>query len=97
VFSIHRNGRPLAAWANIEVQLFADEPFKKAGGSMPNKPTSVPSGLSSDYSYDANKDQVEILWKCLRCGQLMPRGSQPPEVCPSCGAPKTEFVLLDED
>jgi rubrerythrin len=55
------------------------------------------SGLTPDYRYDANQDQVEILWKCLRCGELMPRGSSPPETCPSCGAPKTEFVLLDED
>jgi rubrerythrin len=61
---------------------------------MTNKPA---SSLSSDYSYDANKDQVEILWKCLRCGELIPRGPQPPAVCPACGAPKTEFVLLDED
>jgi rubrerythrin len=51
----------------------------------------------SNYNYDANKDQVEIVWKCLRCGQLMPRSNQVLEVCPSCGAPKTEFVLLDED
>ena len=64
---------------------------------MSNQPSSAPSGLSPDYRYDANQDQTEILWKCLRCGELMPRGSQPPDFCPSCGAPKTEFVLLDED
>ena len=63
---------------------------------MRTKP-SVKSGLSPGYRYDANQDQTEILWKCLRCGELMPRGSNPPETCPSCGAPKTEFVLVDED
>ena len=64
---------------------------------MPDKMPPNPSGSASDYRYDANRDQVEILWKCLRCGELMPRGSKIPDVCPSCGAPKTEFVLLDED
>ncbi|HEY5039803.1 MAG TPA: hypothetical protein VIJ93_12095 [bacterium] len=64
---------------------------------MPDTPSPKKSGLSSDYRYDANQDQVEILWKYLRFGELMPRGSQPPDKCPSCGAPKTEFVLLDED
>lgn len=64
---------------------------------MPAKPPSGKSGLTPDYHYDANQDEVEILWKCLRCGELMPRGANPPDVCPSCGAPKTEFVLVDED
>ncbi len=63
---------------------------------MPDKPVPPKPG-SSDYRYDANKDQVEIIWKCLRCGELMPRTASVPDVCPSCGAPKTEFVLLDED
>jgi len=63
---------------------------------MADKPLSSKSD-SSDYRYDANQDQVEIIWKCLRCGELMPRASTVPDVCPSCGAPKTEFVLLDED
>lgn len=59
-------------------------------------PTQPPSS-GNNYNYDANKDQVEIVWKCLRCGQLMPRSNKVLDVCPSCGAPKTEFVLLDED
>jgi rubrerythrin len=60
---------------------------------MPDKPQSG----SPEYHYDANQDEVEIVWKCLKCGELMPRGAGVPDVCPSCGAPKTEFVLLDED
>jgi len=64
---------------------------------MRTKVPPSPSGLSPDYRYDADKGQVEILWKCLRCGELMPRGPQPPDTCPSCGARKTEFVLVDED
>jgi rubrerythrin len=63
---------------------------------MPDNPVPPLSG-SPDYRYDANKDQVEIVWKCLRCGQLLEKVSKLPDVCPSCGAPKTEFVLLDED
>lgn len=64
---------------------------------MSAKPRSAKPGLTPDYRYDADHDQVEILWKCLRCGELMPRGSHPPDICPSCGARKTEFVLVDED
>jgi len=50
-----------------------------------------------NYRYDALTDQVELLYKCLRCGELMPRSKGILEVCPNCGAPKEEFVLVDED
>jgi len=64
---------------------------------MTVKPPPSKSASSSDYRYDAINNQTEILWKCLRCGELMPRDLAVPDVCPSCGAPKTEFVLLGED
>ncbi len=64
---------------------------------MTIKPLPAKSGLPPEYRYDANNGQTEILWKCLRCGELMPRGLVVPDICPSCGAPKTEFVLLGED
>ncbi|HEY5038667.1 MAG TPA: hypothetical protein VIJ93_06300 [bacterium] len=64
---------------------------------MPTKPNPSNSSPTGDYRYDALTDQVELLWKCLRCGELMPRRKVIPEICPSCGAPKTEFVLVDED
>lgn len=34
-------------------------------------------------------------WKCTVCGYVH-EGDQPPEQCPSCGAPKTQFILLTE-
>jgi rubrerythrin len=34
-------------------------------------------------------------WKCTVCGYVH-EGDQPPEQCPSCGAPKSRFVLLTE-
>lgn len=34
-------------------------------------------------------------WKCTVCGYVH-EGDQPPEQCPSCGAPKSQFVLLTE-
>ncbi len=41
---------------------------------------------------------LEIMWKCLVCGHMWPnKGEALPDKCPNCGAPKTEFVLLDED
>lgn len=34
-------------------------------------------------------------WKCTVCGYIH-EGEQPPETCPACGAPKSQFVLLSE-
>jgi rubrerythrin len=40
---------------------------------------------------------MELVWKCLKCGQLLPRDQEPPERCPQCGAPETEFEAVIED
>jgi len=41
---------------------------------------------------------LELVWRCLRCGELWPnRGEVLPDACRNCGAPKTEFELLQED
>jgi rubrerythrin len=42
---------------------------------------------------------LELMWRCLRCGRLWPNreGEPLPDVCPNCGAPKTEFELIEED
>ena len=64
---------------------------------MSNVPQTPSEPPPDNYKYDANTDKVEILWKCLRCGELMPRKEGIHEKCPNCGAPKEEFVLVDED
>lgn len=38
---------------------------------------------------------MEKQWKCGVCGYVH-EGEQPPETCPSCGAPKSQFILLTE-
>lgn len=41
---------------------------------------------------------LEIMWKCLVCGHMWPNaGDVLPDTCPNCGAPKTEFELVEED
>ena len=40
---------------------------------------------------------LELVWRCLRCGELWLRQDPPPEACPNCGAPPEEFVLVTED
>ena len=35
-------------------------------------------------------------WQCSICGYIH-EGDNPPDICPQCGAPKEEFVLLDEN
>lgn len=36
------------------------------------------------------------MWRCEVCGYLH-EGEEPPDFCPKCGAPKSKFVLLDEE
>jgi hypothetical protein len=50
-----------------------------------------------NYRYDATAERTEIMWKCLDCGELKPRTRWVLGPCPSCGAPKSQFVLVDED
>ena len=61
----------------------------------------MPIGMSAlvdvKYKYDASSDRTEILWKCLVCGELKQRNEWVLSSCPACGAPKSEFVLVDED
>jgi rubrerythrin len=40
---------------------------------------------------------MELVWKCLKCGYLLPRDQELPERCPQCGAPETEFEAVIED
>lgn len=39
---------------------------------------------------------MHLVWKCLRCGHLEP-SAEPPDQCPHCHAPRTEFVHVEED
>ncbi len=40
------------------------------------------------------KRDKEIAWICLECGYIH-YGTEPPEVCPSCGHPKAYYVAED--
>jgi len=37
-----------------------------------------------------------LIWQCLKCGYALV-AKEPPDRCPDCGAPREEFVLIDED
>jgi rubrerythrin len=58
---------------------------------------SEPGFLEKNYFYNAPGDQTEIMWKCLKCGELKPRNRWGLSPCPSCGAAVSQFVLVDED
>lgn len=53
--------------------------------------------IDGNYRYDAPADATELLWKCLECGELKPRNKWVLGPCPACGAPQSQFVLVDED
>jgi hypothetical protein len=69
-------------------------PMRKRSGGMKRSPNDPPK---DHYGYDAITDKTEILWKCLKCGELKPRNRWVLGDCPACLAPKSEFVLVDED
>jgi hypothetical protein len=71
---------------------------EKLGPAAPEMGIGVmPLNSYGTYTYDAQLDLTEILWKCLICGELKPRNSWVLDVCPACGASKLQFVLVDED
>lgn len=37
------------------------------------------------------------VYRCGVCGQMFPREKPLPDECPTCGSPKEEFVLQEED
>jgi len=39
---------------------------------------------------------MELIWKCLRCGYITQAG-EPPDTCPNCGAGREEFEHVEED
>ena len=45
----------------------------------------------------AETGTMTIVWKCLECNHHFPAATEVPEKCPSCGAPRTEFALVEED
>jgi rubrerythrin len=49
------------------------------------------------YTYDADSDLRELLWRCGQCGLLSHRKCGVPDYCPSCAAPHREFALVEED
>lgn len=53
--------------------------------------------IVDNYQYDAVTESTELMWRCGKCGELVHRKKGLPEKCPSCGAPQTEFSLIDED
>ena len=44
----------------------------------------------------AKTEQPVKKWKCMVCGYIY-TGTEPPDKCPVCGAPKNRFVELTED
>ena len=55
-----------------------------------------PTDLSADLR--PNASDLAIMWRCLKCGEMWHNRGEPlPELCPNCGAAKTEFELVQED
>jgi rubrerythrin len=55
--------------------------------------TAVQSAILTEMS----QEPMELVYRCLSCGHLVPKGRDLPERCPDCGGPKEDFVLVEED
>jgi hypothetical protein len=63
---------------------------------MPPKPGG--EGAAGDPSRSLSETgTMTIIWRCLRCNHHLPAGKPLPDACPSCGAPRTELALVEED
>jgi rubrerythrin len=62
------------------------------------EPDMEPKEPSPDLSISViETGTMTIIWRCLRCNHHLPAGEALPEKCPSCGAPRTELALVEED
>lgn len=62
------------------------------------EPDMPPKEGASDLSLSmAATGTMTIIWRCLRCNHHLPAGEALPDACPSCGAPRTELALVEED
>jgi rubrerythrin len=41
--------------------------------------------------------EMEVVWRCMECGNTWHKSEGTPETCPNCGAPKVAFYLVEED
>ncbi len=92
--------KPPFGAGKLEMQRF--NPFlnrqEKLGPAAPEMGIgTMPRSGIGGYRYDAQRDETELLWKCLVCGELKPRNGWVLAVCPACGALKSQFVLVVED
>lgn len=63
---------------------------------MPPRPGGPAAGAGGSPSTDGT-GTMTIVWHCLRCNHHLPAGMPLPDACPSCGAPRTELALVEED
>lgn len=63
---------------------------------MPPKPDAE-GGIPDPSQTLKETGTMTIIWRCLKCNEHLPAGEALPDACPSCGAPKTEFALVEED
>ncbi len=54
-------------------------------------------GLDKNEFNPVPQGQKQILWKCMKCEELKPRENWGFHPCVSCGAPVSQFVLVDGD
>jgi len=70
---------------------------------MPPDPRTAPPGDAAVQAAGealatfSETGTMSIVWKCLRCNHHFPAGEALPDSCASCGAPRTEFALVEED
>lgn len=80
----------------LGVDLEPDMPAPGHGTATGAESLVVAAGeaMAPDFS---DSGTMTIVWKCLRCNHHFPAGEALPDACAACGAPRTEFALVEED
>jgi len=64
----------------------------------PRRPGAPPGDTEMPEPFaETESMSMTIVWRCLKCNTHFPAGEPIPDACTSCGAPRTEFELVEED
>jgi rubrerythrin len=83
----------------LGVDLEPDMPPPRRPGAPPGE-TEIADFAAGEAVASAEETEsmsMTIVWRCLKCNTHFPAGEPIPDACTSCGAPRTEFELVEED
>jgi hypothetical protein len=81
----------------LGVDLEPDMPPPRRPGAEPGDTEIAIFAAGEALAPSTDTGSMTIVWRCMKCNHHFKAGDELPESCPSCGAPRTEFQLVEED